>query len=159
MSRRMPMTPMTSPAGSRREEALRVVGMASPEALRGLSRTLRVTPRSTTSPRATMSSRIAETQELEDRLVRQQDLALEVGDEDGVRSVGDDEAGVEIPHRSLRRLVSASTARLTLRPSRSTVIPTPPEPLAGRRTRSRRPAPGRRPRNPALWWRYTRSYW
>src|SRR5207244_1742872 len=67
--------------------ALRVVGMASPDALRGLSRTLRVTPRSTTSPRATMSSRIAETQELEDRLVRQQDLALEVGDEDGVRSV------------------------------------------------------------------------
>src|SRR5205085_5662323 len=57
MSRRMPMTPMTSPAGPRRAEALRVVGMTSPEALRGLSRTLRVTPRATTSPRATMSSR------------------------------------------------------------------------------------------------------
>src|SRR5207249_11986374 len=41
MSRRMPMAPMTLPSGSRRAEALRVVGITSPLALRGLSRALR----------------------------------------------------------------------------------------------------------------------
>src|SRR5205807_1531988 len=38
MSRRMPIAPMALPSGSRRAEALSVVGMPSPLALRGLSR-------------------------------------------------------------------------------------------------------------------------
>src|SRR2546426_509918 len=49
MSRKMPMAPITLPSGSRSAEALRVVGIPSPLALRGLSRALRVTPRATTS--------------------------------------------------------------------------------------------------------------
>src|SRR2546425_834315 len=57
MSRRMPITPMTSPRGPRRAEALRVVAITSPEALWGLRRTLRETPCSTTSRRAAISSR------------------------------------------------------------------------------------------------------
>src|SRR5262245_40062425 len=44
MSCRMPMAPVTLPSGSRRAEALRAVGMISPDALRGLRRALRVTP-------------------------------------------------------------------------------------------------------------------
>src|SRR6267378_2394666 len=43
MSRKMPMAPITLPSGSRRAEALRVVGITSPLALRGLRRALRVT--------------------------------------------------------------------------------------------------------------------
>src|SRR5438093_848895 len=56
MSRRMPIAPITRPSRSRRLLALRVVGMTSPLALRGFRRTLRVTPRSTTSRRATTNS-------------------------------------------------------------------------------------------------------
>src|SRR5438552_2800970 len=56
MSRRMPMAPITLPSGSRRAEALRVVGMTCPLALRGLSRALRVTPRATTSRSAAVNS-------------------------------------------------------------------------------------------------------
>src|SRR5438876_187419 len=53
------MAPITLPAGSRSAEALRVVGITSPLALRGLSRALRVTPRSTTSLRAAMNSLVS----------------------------------------------------------------------------------------------------
>src|SRR6266404_1232263 len=59
MSRRIPMAPITLPSGLRRAEALRVVGMTSPLALRGLSRALRVTPRSTTSRSAAVNSRVS----------------------------------------------------------------------------------------------------
>src|SRR5437660_10876792 len=59
MSRKMPMAPITLPYGSRRAEALRVVGITSPLALRGLSRALRVTPRSTTSRSAAVNSRVS----------------------------------------------------------------------------------------------------
>ena len=53
------MAPMALPSGSRRAEALRVVEMTSPLALRGLRRALRVTPRSTTSRRAAVNSRVS----------------------------------------------------------------------------------------------------
>src|SRR5213594_2546634 len=56
ISRRMPIAPITRPSRSRRLLALRVVGMTSPLALRGFRRTLRVTPRSTTSRRAATNS-------------------------------------------------------------------------------------------------------
>src|SRR5437667_438272 len=56
ISRRMPIAPITLPSTSRRVLALRVVGMTSPLALRGFRRTLRVTPRSTTSRRAATNS-------------------------------------------------------------------------------------------------------
>jgi len=61
------MAPMTVPSGSRRAEALRVVGMSSPEALRGFSRTLRVTPRSTTSRSAAMNSLVSSGEMMCDR--------------------------------------------------------------------------------------------
>ena len=60
------MAPMSIPSGSRRAEALRVVGMTSPEALRGFSRTLRVTPRSTTSRSAAMNSRVSSAEMMRD---------------------------------------------------------------------------------------------
>src|ERR1700722_1598400 len=59
MSRRMPMAPMTFPFELRSAEAFRLVGMTSPEALRGLRRALRVTPFSTTSRRAAVNSRVS----------------------------------------------------------------------------------------------------
>src|SRR5438874_1387731 len=59
MSRSTPMAPITRPSGSRRAEALRVVGMTSPLALRGLRRALRVTPRATTSRSAAVNSRVS----------------------------------------------------------------------------------------------------
>ncbi len=59
MSRRMPMAPITLPAASRSAEAFRLVEMTSPEALRGFSTTLRVTPFSTTSRRAAVNSRVS----------------------------------------------------------------------------------------------------
>src|SRR6266566_3954337 len=59
MSRRMPIAPMTLPSASRRAEALRVVGITSPLALRGFRRALRVTPRSTTSRSAAVNSRVS----------------------------------------------------------------------------------------------------
>src|SRR5215813_14547490 len=59
MSRRMPIAPITFPSESRSPEAFRLVGMTSPEALRGLRTTLRVTPRSTTSARAATNSRVS----------------------------------------------------------------------------------------------------
>src|SRR5438093_764320 len=46
MPRRMPIAPITRPSESRSAEAFRVVGVTSPEAVRGLSTALRVTPRS-----------------------------------------------------------------------------------------------------------------
>src|SRR2546425_9761439 len=59
MSRKIPIAPITLPSGSRRAEALRVVGITSPLALRGLRRALRVTPRSTTSRSAAVNSRVS----------------------------------------------------------------------------------------------------
>src|SRR5919108_207689 len=59
MSRRIPIAPITVPSGSRSAEAFRLVGITSPEALRGLRTTFRVTPRSTTSPRAATNSRVS----------------------------------------------------------------------------------------------------
>src|SRR5438128_8321810 len=67
MSRRIPMAPMTVPSASRRAEAFRVVGMTSPAALRGFSRTLRVTPRSTTSRSAAMNSRVSSAEMMRDK--------------------------------------------------------------------------------------------
>ena len=61
MSRRMPIAPLTAPSASRRADALSVVGMISPETLRGFSRALRVTPRATTSRSAAMNSRVSST--------------------------------------------------------------------------------------------------
>ena len=58
---------MTVPSESLKPEALSVVGMTSPEALRGLSRTLRVTPRSTTSRRAAMNSRVSSAEIMRDK--------------------------------------------------------------------------------------------
>ncbi len=65
------MAPMTLPSGSRRAEALRVVGITSPLALRGLSRALRVTPRSTTSRRAAKNSRVSS-----DEMMRDSDCSI-----------------------------------------------------------------------------------
>src|SRR6266702_4169591 len=48
----MPIAPMTLPSASRKAEAFRLVGMISPDALRGLRRALRVAPRSMTSRKA-----------------------------------------------------------------------------------------------------------
>src|SRR2546425_10494731 len=59
MSRRMPMAPITLPSGSRSAEALRVVGITSPRALRGVSRVLRVTLPSRTSRSAAVNSRVS----------------------------------------------------------------------------------------------------
>src|SRR5213594_1204686 len=59
ISLKMPMAPITLPSGSRSAEALRVVGITSPLALRGLSRALRVTPRSTTSRSAARNARVS----------------------------------------------------------------------------------------------------
>src|SRR5256885_11856267 len=103
----MPIAPITVPSGSRNAEAFSVVGMISPEALRGLSRAFRVTPRATTSRSAAMNSRVSSTlmkrdsdcsstsslrnpQERVDGVVGLEDLALEVGDEDRVGRVLDE---------------------------------------------------------------------
>src|SRR2546430_5700991 len=59
MSRKMPMAPITLPSASRSAEALRVVGITSPPALRGLRRALRVPPRATTSRSAAVNSRVS----------------------------------------------------------------------------------------------------
>src|SRR5436309_116842 len=59
MSRKMPMAPMTLPSASRKAEALRLVGIISPDALRGLRRALRVAPRSMTSRKAAVNSRVS----------------------------------------------------------------------------------------------------
>ncbi len=59
MSRSTPIAPITLPSESRSAAALRLVGITSPEALRGLRTTLRVTPRSTTSSRAATNSRVS----------------------------------------------------------------------------------------------------
>ena len=53
------MAPITRPSGSRRAEALSVVGIVSPLALRGLSRASRVTPLATTSCSAAVNSRVS----------------------------------------------------------------------------------------------------
>src|SRR5262245_47366923 len=59
MSRRMPIAPITRPWGSRRADALSVVGIESPEADRGLRRASRVTPLATTSRSAAVNSRVS----------------------------------------------------------------------------------------------------
>src|ERR1041385_3589205 len=59
MSLSTPIAPITFPSLSRRADALREVGITSPVAERGLSRALRVTPRSTTSRRAAVNSRVS----------------------------------------------------------------------------------------------------
>src|SRR6266702_207817 len=59
MSRSIPIAPITLPSVSRSAEALSVVGMISPEALRGLRRALRVAPRSITSRSAARNSRVS----------------------------------------------------------------------------------------------------
>ncbi len=53
------MAPITLPSGSRKAEALRLVGMTSPLALRGFKTTFRITPRSTTSRSAAVNSRVS----------------------------------------------------------------------------------------------------
>ena len=55
------MAPMALPSVSRSADALRVVGITSPEALRGFSRALRVTPRATTSRSTAVNSRASST--------------------------------------------------------------------------------------------------
>src|SRR5205085_1221736 len=59
MSRRTPIAPITDPSVSRRADAFSVVGITSPEALRGLRTAFRVTPRSTTSRSAAVNSRVS----------------------------------------------------------------------------------------------------
>src|SRR5437016_5497395 len=147
----MPIAPITVPSESRNAEAFSVVGMISPEALRGFRRAFRVTPRAPTSrkrghepsglvqadeagQRLLEDFVLAEPQELGDRLVGDEDLALEVGNEHRVRSIGDDEVSVEILHRedlfrrfTFGRTDPASTARPTRRPSTSSAIPKRPK--------------------------------
>src|SRR5207237_9050444 len=76
---------------------------------------------------------LAEPQERVNGVVRLEDLALEVGDEHRVRSIGDDEVSVETIHRedlfrrrTFGRTDPASTARPTRRPRPSSAIPKPP---------------------------------
>src|SRR5262245_20970203 len=59
MSLSTPIAPITLPSASRSAEALSVVGMTSPVAARGFRTALRVTPRSTTSRRAAVNSRVS----------------------------------------------------------------------------------------------------
>ncbi len=59
MSRSTPIAPITFPSASRSAEAFSVVGITSPEALRGLRTAFRVTPRSTTSRKAAVNSRVS----------------------------------------------------------------------------------------------------
>src|SRR6266516_848739 len=59
MSRRTPIAPITLPSASRRAEAFKLVGITSPVAARGLRRAFLVTPRSTTSRRAAVNSRVS----------------------------------------------------------------------------------------------------
>src|SRR5437016_3125439 len=117
MSRRMPMTPVTLPPGSRSAAALSVVGMTSPEALRGFRRALRVEHRVARdaalhhlAQRGRELARLLradearerlldelvlpEAEELGDGVVGLEDLALQVGDEDRVRGVLDQALGV-----------------------------------------------------------------
>ena len=93
---------------------------------------------------------LAEPQEFGDRLVREKDLALEVGNEDGIRGVGDDQVGVQMVHRllvpgPLRAPVEgglASTASPSLRPNRSIARPKRrPVPARPSRLTRRTPAP------------------
>ena len=106
------MAPMTRPSGSRRAEAFSVVGMTSPEALRGFRRALRVDALlddlaqgggelarllRADEPRQRLLDQLvgAEAEELADGVVGLEDLALQVGDEHRVRGVGDDDVGAE----------------------------------------------------------------
>src|SRR5919204_1238509 len=59
MSRRTPIAPITLPSGSLSAEAFKLVGITSPEALRGFRTTFRETPRSTTSSSAATNSRVS----------------------------------------------------------------------------------------------------
>ena len=105
------MAPITLPSGSRSAEALRVVGMTSPLALRGLRRALRVTPLldDFAQRRGELAGLLgadeagqrlleqlvrAEPEQLGDGVVGLQDLAFEVRDEHRVRRVLDQALGV-----------------------------------------------------------------
>src|SRR5438046_5731648 len=104
MSRRMPTAPITLPSRSRSAEALSVVGMISPEALRGFKRAFRVAQRGrelapllrADEARERLLDQLVlpEAEEVGDGVVGLQDLALEVGDEDGVGGVLDQAFGV-----------------------------------------------------------------
>ena len=61
------MAPMTLPSASLRAEAFNVVGITSPDALRGWSLAFRVTPRSTTSRSASMNSRVSSGEMMRER--------------------------------------------------------------------------------------------
>ena len=67
MSRRMPMAPITSLSELRRAEAFSVVGIISPDALRGLRTAFRVTPCSTTSSSASMKSLVSSGEMIRER--------------------------------------------------------------------------------------------
>src|SRR5207249_2269652 len=107
----MPIAPITVPSESRNAEAFSVVGMISPEALRGFRRAFRVTPRAPTSrkrghelsglvqadeagQRLLEHFILAEPRKRVDGVVGLEDLALEVGDEDGVGRILDEALGV-----------------------------------------------------------------
>src|SRR5436190_10242997 len=59
MSLRTPIAPITFPSVSRRADAFRQVGITSPVAARGFRTAFLVTPRSTTSRRAAVNSRVS----------------------------------------------------------------------------------------------------
>src|SRR6266852_5235358 len=105
MSRRMPITPIARPSGSRRAEAFRLVGMTSP-----LAQRRRELPRfiggDEARERLLEHLILAKPEQLGNRIVRLQDLAFEVGDEHGVRGVGDDDVGIQ---RTVRFEVPAVT--------------------------------------------------
>ena len=61
------MAPMTLPSVSLNAEAFSVVGITSPDALRGWSLAFRVTPRSTTSRSATMNSHVSSGEMIRER--------------------------------------------------------------------------------------------
>ncbi len=106
MSRSTPIAPITLPSESRSAEAFSDVGITSPVAERGLSTASRVTPRSTTSFRAAVNSRVSSSlmkrdsdcsttssrrkpEQGGDGVVGLEDLALQVRDEHRVGRVLD----------------------------------------------------------------------
>src|SRR2546427_5864141 len=131
ISRRMPMAPITLPSGSRSAEALRVVGITSPLALRGLSRALRVTPRSTTSRRAARNARVSSGEMMRDsdcsisssgrkpRSAKTASLACKIFPSRSDTNTGsgvffNDTAATEISSLSLRVALPISMAPITL---------------------------------------------
>src|SRR5713101_6798512 len=86
------MAPITLASKSLKAEAFSVVEITSPEALRGLRRALRVTPRSTTSRRAAVNSRVS--CGLINRVICLQNLAFEIGDKHRIGGVLDQTFGI-----------------------------------------------------------------